>query len=242
MSSLGGIEVKRGIDKNFPQIACVEVLRGGPLLATNERNGALRPATGSYRTASQLTRLYLIMSDNIAIIFLDFQLSRPYDQSIMSDEVPNNPYQTALFAAWEELEKLKEQERQITLRKAQVQQTVSALWLLVFPENEDINNLSLPNAIRMIMRGTQRALKAIEVKSKLEDMGFDMSKFENPMANVSTALRRMVDAEELIYVEDEDQKKKVAPGPELKSVPETATTPANLNALATLYGIKPPGE
>ena len=41
MRGLAGIEAKRGLDKNFPQVAFLEAFfERGPLLATDARNGA----------------------------------------------------------------------------------------------------------------------------------------------------------------------------------------------------------
>jgi hypothetical protein len=132
-------------------------------------------------------------------------------------------YTDALFAAYRELTELGEQERAITVRKAQLRETVNALYPLVFPDAVDINSLSLPDAMRLVFRSAGRPLNAHGFRIKLEDMGFDLSKFSNPLANILTAMNRMVEAEEMTWVEGE--KKTVIPGPELKQVPEAPQIP-----------------
>ena len=131
----------------------------------------------------------------------------------------NKVYEKALYAAFEEMSQVREKERELAFRKAQLQQTVSALYPLVFPDTPDLNSMSLPNAMRLIMHSAGRNLTAHDFKTKLEDLGFDISKFDNPLANIHTAMTRMVDSDEFYWAEKEEGKKKVGPGPELKSVP-----------------------
>ncbi len=69
----------------------------------------------------------------------------------------------------------------------------------------------------MVIGGADRPITAIEMRGKLTDLGFDLSKYDNPLANIHTAMNRMVEAEEMQWV-DVDEKKAV-PGPQLKQVP-----------------------
>src|SRR5260370_12343985 len=139
------------------------------------------------------------------------------------NDIPQkSPYWAALSAALEEFKKLQEQERETAFRKAKLKATINALHPLVFPDSPmEINTLSLPNAIRLAIRGATRPLSTYELKAKLEDLGFDFSKYENPLANLHTAVNRMVESEEMIWVHSEEQQKKDLPGPELNSVPQT---------------------
>ncbi len=131
----------------------------------------------------------------------------------------DNPYETALNAAYEELEKLKAQELEIALRKAKLRETMEALLPLVFPDTVDVNSLSLPNAMRLILRSSGRALNAADFLTKLTDIGFDVKKFDSPLANIHTAMTRMVESDEMVWVEI-NGKKKAIPGPELKPMPQ----------------------
>jgi|GEM_PF-2825970 len=133
-------------------------------------------------------------------------------------EQEKNLYYDALFEAWGELQRIKEQERELAIRKAQLSKTVSALFPLVFPDSLDVNTMSLPNAIRLIMSGADRPLSATDIQTKLEDLGFDLKKFENPLANIHTAMKRMAENDELVLIDGD--RKRVTAGPELKPAPD----------------------
>lgn len=136
-------------------------------------------------------------------------------------------FDAALDAAIAELAELEEQERNIASRKANLRLTVNALWPVVFKQPlNDINALSLPDAMRLILRSAGRPLNANDYRTKLTDLGFDLSKFDNPLANIHTAMKRMVDSEEFQWVEEGS--KQVVPGPELKPVPEAEELSADV--------------
>lgn len=141
------------------------------------------------------------------------------------------PYRDALFRAWKELDTLKQQERDIAIRKAQLSKTCSALFPLVFPEVIDVNSLSLPNAIRLLISSADRPLSAADIQTKLQDLGFDLKKYDNPLANIHTAMTRMADSEELVQIDGD--KKRVVAGPELKTV----TDPAAANWESAMAGM-----
>jgi|SRR5579863_6422839 len=138
--------------------------------------------------------------------------------------MPDTLYSDALFAAYDELTKLAEQERTIAIRKAQLRQTVNALYPLVFENAMDINSLSLPDAMRLVLRSAGRPLNAHDFKTKLEDMGFNLEDYSDPKANILTAMNRMVDADEMTWVAGAS-KKTVEAGRELKTIPEAPQVP-----------------
>jgi hypothetical protein len=142
----------------------------------------------------------------------------------------DNFYESALFAAYEELAELKTKELEIAVRRSQLRQTVDALFPLVFPQEIDIKTLSLPAALRLILKSAGRPLSASDFKTKLEDMGFDTDKYDNPLANIHTAMSRMVESEEMAWV-NLDGKKKAIPGPDLK--PPQFEAPESLPASLT---------
>jgi len=159
----------------------------------------------------------------------------------MADKENEKLFSDALFAAWRELNELKEQERKIAFRKAQLQATLNALSPLVFEQTvTDINTLSLPDAMRLIMRSANRPLSSHDMRTKLDDLGFDLTKFENPMANILTAMKRMVESEEFIWTEDGS--KKVLPGPELKPAPERSYLEEILKLSLSSGGVAADGE
>jgi hypothetical protein len=145
----------------------------------------------------------------------------------------DNVYEVALNAAFAELQELKQQEREIALRKAKLQETLDALIPLVYPSAVDVNTLSLPNAMRLVLHSSGRPLSAYEFKTKLVDIGFDISKFDNPLANIHTAMNRMVENDEMIWIETEGKKKGI-PGPDLKPVPQALPGPPEIEILKDL--------
>lgn len=149
-----------------------------------------------------------------------------------TDKTPN-PYEDALWKAYNELNDIKKQEHELTVRKLRLNQTVNALFPIVYPldQTADINSYSLANAIRLVIKSTDRGISAKEVRGKLQDLGFDFSKYSNPLASIWTASKRMIEAEELVLNDDEDEKKLIA-GPELKPVPETEDRVAALDQIA----------
>jgi hypothetical protein len=152
----------------------------------------------------------------------------------MSTDKPTEPqpqevYRTALETALEEWRQLLTWERDITIRKNRLRQTFLALCPLVYPENDnvDLTSLSLANAIRMIVGAADRGITAIEMRGRLMDMGYDLSEYENPLASIHTAMNRMVESDEFEWEQNDDNKKRVVAGPELKSVPPPEPQPSN---------------
>src|SRR5258708_16801362 len=122
----------------------------------------------------------------------------------MTDDAANF-YSEALYRIWDELDKLQEEERQLTVRKAQLIQSFNALAPLAWPDEKvfDINSLTLADAIRLVVGSTRGAMPAREIRNRLEELGFHVAaKFRNPMASVHTAINRMGDSGELKYVTD----------------------------------------
>src|SRR5579859_2281792 len=151
----------------------------------------------------------------------------------MSSEPKGNPlhavdsadiYKEALGRVLAELEELKLRKTEMAARELQLHQSIKALMPLVGSTIPDVQNMSLSNAVRTIFRGLapDRYLTAIDVRTKLEELGFDLSGYENPLASIHTCLRRMLESDEIseIKSEDDNKKKKFEAGPELRPVPE----------------------
>ena len=142
---------------------------------------------------------------------------------------------------WTELERIKEQKKQLAIREVQLNESVRALLPLVGAWQVNVNEYSLSNAVRFIFNslepGSGRGLTAMEVRSKLEDLGYDLTKYENPLASIHTCVRRMIETEELNLMEssEDEKKKKFEPGPELKPVPEVSD--GKLGMLSQLWKI-----
>jgi hypothetical protein len=162
-----------------------------------------------------LTLIYLYL---IVIHMVDKkEPEEPKPQALVDDKAI---FALAYVAALKQLEELTEEEKRIAVQKARLRDTMKALGPLFNPKHADIKGLTLSNAIRLVISSTGRPISALEIRGKLKDWGYDLDKFENPMASIHTALSRMEEADELSRKPSEDGKKKFEPGPELKSVPD----------------------
>ena len=111
--------------------------------------------------------------------------------------------------------------RELEMRKGQLSDTCRALYALC-SKIPDMNSLSLSDAIRTVFKNTERSHTAVEVRGKLQEMGYDLSKHKNALASIHTALSRMVEADELRSVEDKERTALLA-GENLKEVPPSTT-------------------
>jgi len=144
-------------------------------------------------------------------------------------------YIEAFLNAMRELENIEAKEKEFAYRKAILSDTVTALRPLIFKRAWDISDLSLTDAIRWIFKGSKRPLSALDVRTKLTDLGYNLEQFDNPLANIHTALTRMGETNEITKIESEGKKKTFEPTSELKSVPEpTPDISALSEALKTL--------
>jgi hypothetical protein len=156
------------------------------------------------------------------------------------DEVAGgkNPYRDALFTAWRQMTELKEEEKRLIIKKAQLKQTSDALWPLAFPDeagaHPDINSMTLADAIRLLVKSCNgRPTNIKEIRNRLQDVGYDLSKYKNPLASIHTAANRMVESEELSWY-DEDRNR-LTEGenmkPVLTSEQPNPETPAAIDAV-----------
>lgn len=60
-------------------------------------------------------------------------------------------------------------------------------------EFESISNIGITDAVRAVLDPHQR-MSAAEIKTKMEERGFDFSKYSAPDASVRTILKRLVEA------------------------------------------------
>jgi hypothetical protein len=151
-------------------------------------------------------------------------------------------YAQALAKAYRERDEIVETEKQLAYRKTKLNETIDALIPLVFKRVWDINTLGLSDAIRFVFNNARRPLSPLDIRSKLEDLGYNLKQFENPLASIHTALRRMGETDELYPVESEDKKKMFEPGPELKSIPEPKKEINTAALIAAISGLSKSAE
>jgi hypothetical protein len=113
--------------------------------------------------------------------------------------VTTDEYRLALDAAVREYEQLGQQRRDIDQRLAQLAQTIGTLNRLcgfvatVF--------WGLTDACRVVLKGAGHPMTPMEVRDRLEAIGFDLSKYSSSLAAIHTVLKRLDEAGELAFVE-----------------------------------------
>ena len=121
----------------------------------------------------------------------------------------SDDYRVALQTAVREYEELGIRRREIDRRLSELAQTIGTLSKLL--GYTPTVPLGLTDAIRLVMRGAGLPMTPIDVRDRLQGMGFDMAKYTNDLAAVHTILKRLNDAGELRFVARPDGKPQYAP-------------------------------
>ena len=98
-------------------------------------------------------------------------------------------YRRALEEAIREYERLSKQRVEIDGRIAQLLQTMGNLSRLC--NLEPTVKMGLTDACRMILKAAGYPLTAAEVRTRLEAIGFDVSRYSNPLASIHIVLKRL---------------------------------------------------
>lgn len=100
------------------------------------------------------------------------------------------------------------EQQQLAQRRNRLLQSIAVLAPLV---GEEIPNeaLTLADAMRMVMSNTALAdpkatFNAKKIRDLLRGMGFDVDRYNNPLASIHTAMQRMIAAGELVPYGDPD--------------------------------------
>lgn len=106
-------------------------------------------------------------------------------------------YKKALEAAQKELAQATQLQKETQRRIMKLRQTIFSLTMLLTKEAADhivksVEEIGLTDAIREILRIGEKPLSPIEVRKALEELGYDLSKYTNPLASIHTILKRLV--------------------------------------------------
>lgn len=109
----------------------------------------------------------------------------------------NDAYAAALAAAAEELKDLAAKKREIDSRILRVRQTVATLLRLISADDPaSVVNKGIADAIREALRfGSMQEEPAAtprQLRRFLETIGYDFSKYSNPIASINGTLQQMV--------------------------------------------------
>jgi hypothetical protein len=112
--------------------------------------------------------------------------------------VSKDEYVKAFEAATREMETLMQQRADLDQRILHLRQTlVSLSHLCGFTPTV---SWGMTDGIRFILRRTQRAMSAIDVRDELANWGFDMSKYVNDLSAIHTVLKRLNKSGEVRFV------------------------------------------
>ncbi len=136
-------------------------------------------------------------------------------------------YRRALQEAIQEYELLSAQRAEFDERIAQLVRTIASLSRLC--HLTPTVTLGLTDACRMALKAAGHPLTATEMRGQLEAMGFDTSKYSNPLASIHVVLKRLCRAGEVKFAPRPYEKPAYAWRPPIKVV--AISKSANLSKL-----------
>ena len=107
-------------------------------------------------------------------------------------------YRRALDAAIKEYETLGEERRRIDKRLSELAQTIGTLSRLCGLTSTVPWGLS--DACRTVLRNAGSPMTPVDVRDRLQSIGFDLSKYASDLAAVHTTLKRLNEAGELRFI------------------------------------------
>src|SRR5256885_17044706 len=107
-------------------------------------------------------------------------------------------YRRALDAATREYEDLGARRREIDQRLAELAQAIGTLSKLL--GLTPTVPMGLTDAIRLVVRGAGVPMTPVDVRDRLQAIGFDVSKYANDLAAVHTILKRLNESGELRFI------------------------------------------
>ena len=119
-------------------------------------------------------------------------------------------YRQALDAARVELERLEEQREEMDNRITQLKQTIVSLATLCNDKAilaklaKLVEAAGITDNCREVLRTSDFALSALEVKDRLLKLGLDASKYTNLLASIHAVLKRLAESGEVRTVQLED--------------------------------------
>jgi hypothetical protein len=133
-------------------------------------------------------------------------------------------YRRALEAAIKEYESLGEERQKIDKRLSELAQTIGTLSRLCGLTSTVPWGLS--DACRTVLRNAGTPMTPVDVRDRLQSIGFDLSKYASDLAAVHTTLKRLNEAGELRFIASAGQRaylwqrpaRVVSMGPEIAQV------------------------
>jgi hypothetical protein len=114
-------------------------------------------------------------------------------------------YRAALDAAVREYEKAFADRAALDVRIAELQQSIGALTRLCGFKPTVV--FGLTESCRLVLRGAGTPMTAVQVRERLQAIGFDLSKYENALGAIHTVLKRLAEAGEAAPVDLDDSRR-----------------------------------
>ncbi|HUI41457.1 MAG TPA: hypothetical protein VL523_05770 [Terriglobia bacterium] len=149
--------------------------------------------------------------DALMVELIYYFINQAYSKQGMDET-----YRATLAKASADLNELTRQEHEISLRKAQLRQTIRALAALC-EDVPEVPLLNLRDAIRLAFASAGRRMTAAEVRVKVLQLGFDLAKFKDPLASIHSTLWRLVGAGELVLIRTPGHAKLFEPSENMKT-------------------------
>lgn len=116
--------------------------------------------------------------------------------------MPDAEYRRALEAAIREYEKAVADRTALDARISQLHQTIGTLTKLCgFTPTVPFG---LTDACRLVLRNAGKPMTAVQVRERLDSIGFDVEKYANSLAAIHTVLKRLTEHGEAALAEDDE--------------------------------------
>jgi hypothetical protein len=107
----------------------------------------------------------------------------------------------ALAEARETLERLLRERQQLDVRIAKMEQVVAALRSVAEHDDEEVASTGFTDGVRAVLRGSsERGLSPTEIREGMLALGFDLSRYAQPLATIHVVLKRLERSGEAIEI------------------------------------------
>jgi hypothetical protein len=118
-------------------------------------------------------------------------------------------FPNALAEARENLERLLRERQQLDIRIAKMEQVVAALRSYVEPGDDESATTGFTDAVRRVLKGTieKGPLSPTQIREGMLAMGFELSRYNQPLATIHVVLKRLVKSTEAREIGDSESKR-----------------------------------
>jgi hypothetical protein len=121
--------------------------------------------------------------------------------------VAESGFPDALVEAKEALERLLRERQQLDIRIAKMEQVVAALRSVAEPGDADVAATGFTDGVRAVLRASSdRPLSPTEIREGMLAMGFELSRYQQPLASIHVVLKRLQRSGEAMEIGDENKR------------------------------------